>query len=268
MHLTGPGIWGPPPDPDQAIALLRLAYEWGVRIFDSAWYYGPNITHQLLAEAFSPYPSDLVLITKAGNSRTNERGWAPALGAEALRNAIHNDLRLLRLDSVPLALLRWQPRLNDDAAFLEALSVMVAMRESGKIDRLGLSNIELHHLQLAQSTTSIEGISNAYSIRNQHDTEVLTSCAENDIPYFPYYPLLGGEVLARSIVQKVARELSATPAQVAIAWLRAKSPVIVPIPGTSRVKHLKENIEAYSLVIPEPLMNALTSPPVPPDPPW
>lgn len=257
MQLAGRGAWGPPPNWLEAVAFLRVAYDWGVQLFDTAWYYGPSVTHKLLAEALYPYPDDVVLVTKAGNSRRSDKSWKPALTPGGLRSACEKDLQLLRVEALPLALLRWHPRPGDGDAFAEAVGVMLRLKEAGKIRRLGLSNVEMRHVAVADATTPIAAVSNAFSLTDRRDVGILQWCKLRRVPYLPYYPLLGGDVLRRPVVELVARDLGATPAQVALAWLRLQSPVIIPIPGTRSLRHLKENVEAQQLVVPEQQMKAL-----------
>lgn len=259
MQLTGPGVWGPPPQWTEAVALLRLAYELGVRLFDSAWYYGPAVTHRLLAEALWPYPDDVVLVSKVGNSRGAERSWVPALAPRRIREACHRDLELLRVERLPLVLLRWHPRSPDRTPFETALATVMELREAGKVDRIGLSNVTLHELEKALGVLPVAAVSNSFSITNGRDGAVLQRCQEKGIPYLPYYPLLSGEVLRRGAVQRVARSLGLSPAQVSIAWLRAQSPVVVPIPGTSNPAHLRENVAAQRLVLPPESLRQLST---------
>ena len=249
MQLTGAGVWGAPADPAGAVTLLRDAYERGVRLFDSAWYYGPGVTHRLLAEAFRPYPDDLVLLTKAGNSRGPDRSWRPVLTPAALRDACEQDLKLLGLEALPLVLLRWNPSEDDGAAFLDAVRTMAGLQREGKVVQVGLSNVRLRHIEFARAVLNVAAVSNAFSVGDQRDRDTLSACSVAGTPYYPYYPLLGGADLHRPAVEAVARESGATPAQVALAWVLAQSSVIVPVPGTRDRGHLRENVEAASLVL-------------------
>jgi pyridoxine 4-dehydrogenase len=258
MQLTGPGVWGPPPDWREAVALLRLAYDLGVRLFDSAWYYGPGVTHRLIAEAFRPYPSDLVLVSKVGNSRGADRSWVPALAPSQLREACHRDLRLLQVERLPLVLLRWHPAPADGTSFEAAFSTMLELQEAGSIDRIGLSNVTRYELDQALESSPVAAVSNSFSINNERDVEVLRRCAALSIPYLPYYPLLSGDVVRRGAVQRIARSLGLSPAQVAIAWLRAQAAIIVPIPGTRNPSHLRENVEAQRITLPVESLEALS----------
>ena len=249
MQLTGPGVLGPPPNWSQAIHLLQKGYEWGVRVIDSAWYYGPMVTHKLICEAFQPWPSDLLVITKLGNSRDERGSWVPVLDPDNLEEGCNTDLRLLAMDSLPLSMLRWNPTLRDDDAFTIAFAKMVDLVHQGKVQRIGLSNIQLRHLQLAQQAWRISAVSNRYSLLATRGSDVLEYCAAHEIAFLPYYPFLGGEVLRNPRLQKAARQLAVSTAQLALAWLRAQSPVVVPIPGTASLQHLQENIAGQQLTL-------------------
>lgn len=257
MQLTGHGVWGPPPDWRASLDLLRLAYDLGVRIFDSAWYYGPEVTHRLIAEALSPYTPDLVVVTKAGNSRGADRSWTPALEPQQLRDACETDLRLLRLQVLPLVLLRWHPQPCDDDDFIEAVATLLQLYDAGDIAQIGLSNITVRHLDLASQLLPIAAVSNAFSIAAQREADVVDWCTARRVPYLAYYPLLGGDVIRRTALQRAARELRVTPAQVALAWLRAQSPMIIPIPGTRNLRHLEDNVGAHRIVLPTERLAAL-----------
>lgn len=247
MQLTGRGAWGPPPDWHTALSLLRLAYDIGVRLFDSAWYYGPEVTHRLLAEALSPYAPDLVIVTKAGNSRGLDRSWVPALKPHQLRDACKMDLRLLRLEVLPLVLLRWHPQPGDDDKFIEAVMTLLRLHDAGDIASIGLSNVSMRYLELASQVLPIAAVSNSFSIASRRDADVVDWCTDRGVPYLAYYPLLGGEAVRRLALQRVARNLEITPAQVALAWLLARSPMIVPIPGTGNRRHLEDNVAAHQI---------------------
>jgi pyridoxine 4-dehydrogenase len=257
MQLTGPLILGPPPDWEAAVDLLRTARDLGVVVFDSAWYYGPHVTHRLLVDAFGPRLEELVVVTKAGNSRGPGGSWAPALGVAQIAAACEDDLRLLLLERLPLVLLRWQPRPADDDAFLDALHVLIRLRDAGKIERIGLSNVALRHVRLASTATQVAAISNAFSVTSRRGSDVVDWCTKNSVPFLAYYPLLGGDVVRKPEVQHHAATLGLTSAQVAIAWLRAVSPVMLPIPGTRDVRHLRQNVAAHHFVLPRDVLAEL-----------
>ena len=249
MQLAGRGVWGPPPDWDASVTLLRHAYDLGVRLFDSAWYYGPEVTHRLIAEALSPYPPDLVVVTKAGNSRGTDRSWVPALKPQQLQDACRTDIRLLQVRVLPLVLLRWHPMSDDEGDFLKAVAALLQLRDIGDIAQIGLSNITMRHIDLASQILPIAAVSNAFSVTSRRDADVVDWCTARRVPYLAYYPLLGGDAVRQPAVQRVARELGVMPAQVALAWLRARSPLIVPIPGTRNPRHLEENVAADRIVL-------------------
>lgn len=261
MQLTGPRVLGPPRDRDAAVALLRTARELGVTVFDSAWYYGPAVTHGLLVEAFGSTLSELLVVTKVGNSRGARGSWVPALDPGSIRGAHAEDLRQLRLQSLALVLLRWQPRPGDEGAFLEALNVLAEAQERGTVKSIGLSNVTLEHVRIAARVLRISAVSNAYSVLSRRGEDVLHWCTAHRVPFLAYYPLLGGEVVQRAAVQQAARTLGVTPAQVAIAWLRAISPSILPIPGTSNERHLRDNIDAHHLELPSHVVQELSQVP-------
>ncbi len=245
MRLPGPGVWGQPKDRDEAIRVVRRAVELGVRVIDTAWYYGDNVANEIIAEAIRPYPEDLVLVTKLGAGRRSDGSWFPAITPEGLRAGNEHDRRVLGLDSVPVTHLRWMD--TDTTTFEEALDTMVAMQREGLIQRIGLSNVSLEQLDTALAVTRIVTVSNLFGQTNQGDAAMLARCEEDAIAYLPFFPLGGGKGM--ETLQEVATAYGATPAQIGIAWLLAKSPVMLPIPGTSSVAHLEENIAAADIVL-------------------
>ena len=255
MRLPGPGVWGPPPDRERAIAVCRRAVELGVRVIDTAWYYGtPDraVANEILAEALRPYPEDLVFVTKLGGRRTDDAGWAAALRPAQLREGCERDLRVLGVESVPVAHLRW---IDDGSAdvvpFAEALGTMLEMRDEGKIDAIGLSNVDLDQLRTAERITDVATVSNLYSPLQRDDDPVVDHCAAAGIPYLPFFPLAVGSVADPGAVADVATGLGVTPAQVALAWLLHRSAGMLPIPGTGDPAHLEENVGAGSLRLPD-----------------
>jgi aryl-alcohol dehydrogenase-like predicted oxidoreductase len=250
MRLTGPRIFGPPADRDEAVRVLRRAVELGVRVIDTAWYYGPYVANEILAEALHPYPDDLVIVTKLGGARRDDGSWYSALTADELRAGVEHDLRLLKLDAVPVTHLRWMP---SDVAFDDALGTMIELQREGKIRAIGLSNVELPQLETALGATPVATVSNAYSVVDRAHDELVRRCETEGIPFLPFFPLgaspvrSGAGVAATDVVTEVAERLGASPTQVALAWLLGRSPIMLPIPGTSRVAHLEENIAAAEL---------------------
>jgi len=251
MRLTGPGISGPPADRAEAIRVVRRAVELGVGAFDCSWYYGPYAAHEVIADALYPYPADVVLVTKLGAARGRDGSWHAALTADELRAGNEEDLRLLRLDSVPVTHLRWAD--NGGATFEEALGAMLDLQREGRIQRIGLSAVTAAQLDIALRHTRVVTVSNAYSVVDRRDEAVLQRCESEGIAYLPWFPLGGGSVARGSAaaafdaVREIAHNRGLTPTQVALAWLLHRSPVMLPIPGTSRVAHLEENVAAASV---------------------
>jgi pyridoxine 4-dehydrogenase len=251
MRLPGPGVWGPPPDRDRAIAVCRRAVELGVRVIDTAWYYGTpdqDVANEVLAEALRPYPDDLVFVTKLGGRRTDDAGWAPALRPEQLREGCERDLRVLGVESVPVVHLRWIGDGGPDVVpFAEALGTMLELRDEGKIGAIGLSNVDVDQVRTAERITEVATVSNLYSPLQRDDDPLVDHCTSAGIPYLPFFPLAIGSVADPGAVADVADGLGATPAQVALAWLLHRSPWMLPIPGTGDPAHLEENLGAGSL---------------------
>lgn len=253
MRLPGPNVWGPPADRDRAIAVCRRAVELGVRVVDTAWYYGDlehDVANEILAEALRPYPEDLLFVTKLGGKRTADGGWAPALRPEELREGCERDLRGLGLETVPVAHLRWLGE-HSNAPFADALGAMLELRAEGKIQHIGLSTVSLDQVREAAGSTPIASVSNAYSPLDRADEAVVDHCTTAGVPYLPYFPLAMGQVVDPGALSEVATELRATPVQVALAWLLARSPVMLPIPGTGDPTHLEENVAAGGLTLPD-----------------
>jgi pyridoxine 4-dehydrogenase len=250
MRLTGPRIFGPPADRDEAVRVLRRAVELGVRLIDTAWYYGPYVANKILAEALHPYPDDLVIVTKLGGARREDGSWYSALTADELRAGVEHDLRLLKLDAVPVTHLRWMP---SEVAFDDALGTMIELQREGKIRAIGLSNVELPQLETALRATPLATVSNAYSVVDRGHDELVRRCEAEGIPFLPFFPLgaspvrSGAGVAATDVVTEVAERIGASATQVALAWLLGRSPIMLPIPGTSRVAHLEENVAAAEL---------------------
>ncbi|GII21591.1 aldo/keto reductase [Planosporangium mesophilum] len=249
MRLPGPGVWGPPRDRDEALAVLRRAVELGIRVIDTAWYYGDDVANELIAAALRPYPDDLVLVTKLGGARRPDASWYPAVSDAELRAGCERDLRVLGLDSVPVVHLRWMGGESvDGVTFADALGTMLDLRAAGKIQRIGLSNVTLEQLEQALAVTEVASVSNQYGPTMRDDQPVLDRCAAEGIPYLPFFPLVSGPgVSGDDRLAEVAGRYGVSPAQAAIAWLLQRSPVMLPIPGTSRVAHLEENVAAAGL---------------------
>jgi aryl-alcohol dehydrogenase-like predicted oxidoreductase len=263
MRLTGPHIFGPPADRDEAVRVLRRAVELGVRVIDTSWYYGPYVANEILHEALHPYPEDLVIVTKLGGARRDDASWYAAMSPAELREGCEHDLRLLEVDQVPVAHLRWID--NPDATFEAALATMIELREAGKIGAIGLSNVEQPQLATALTMTPVATVSNAYSVLDRTHDGLVVDCEREQIPFLPFFPLgaspvtSGEGVSGLDVLTEIAGRLGASPTQVAIAWLLARSPVMTPIPGTSSVAHLEENIAAAELHLAEADLAALNA---------
>ena len=247
MRLPGPGVWGPPADREKALTVCRRAVELGIRVIDTAWYYGDNVSNEILAAALRPYPEDLMFITKLGGKRTPDGGWAGAMRPEELREGCENDLRALGVESVPVAHLRWIDHGTEEVPFAEALGAMIELRDAGKIEHIGLSTVTVDQIREAEGSIEVASVSNAYSPLDRSDEAVVDHCTARGIPYLPYFPLAMGSVVDPGAVSEVAAEHDATPVQVALSWLLHRSPWMLPIPGTGDPEHLVENVAAGAL---------------------
>jgi pyridoxine 4-dehydrogenase len=245
MRLTGKGIWGEPRDRREAIAVLRRAIELGVNLIDTADSYGPAVSERLIAEALYPYPPGLVIATKAGLERPGPDQWKPNGRPEHLRAALEGSLRRLKLERIDLYQLH---RIDPDVPFADQLSTFQRMQEEGKVHHVGLSEVSVADIERARKIVPIVSVQNRYSPTDREHEHVLDYCEREKLAFLPWYPLGAGVALrSGSPIAKAAARLRATPAQVAIAWLLRRSPVMLPIPGTSQVKHLEENVAAALL---------------------
>jgi pyridoxine 4-dehydrogenase len=252
MQLAGPGVFGPPADREGAVAVLREVVELGINHIDTSDYYGPYVTNQIIREALHPYPEDLHIVTKVGAFRDAEGGWPPARSPEELRRAVHENLEHLGLDAMDVVNLRMggldSPKPGSIAEPVEALA---ELQQQGLIKHIGLSTVNAEQLAEAQSIAPIVCVQNFYNIANRADDELIESLAAQGIAYVPYFPLGGFSPLQSDTLNDVARRLDATPIGVALAWLLQRSENILLIPGTSSVKHLRENVAGAGLQIPE-----------------
>src|SRR6202048_3813622 len=255
MRLTGKGIWGPPADRAEAIAVLRRAVELGINFIDTADSYGPHVAEELIAEALHPYPADLVIATKGGFDRPGPDRWVENGRPEHLNSACEGSLRRLRLDRIDLYQLhRIDPKVPAD----DQLGTLKNLQAQGKIKYIGLSEVSVAQLQHAQKIVNVVSVQNRYSVTDRGSEDVLNYCEQQEIAFIPWYPLAAGRLAGpRSPVGRVAKQLNATPSQVAIAWLLKRSPVMLPIPGTSKVQHLEENVAAAGLQIDDSEFKAL-----------
>jgi pyridoxine 4-dehydrogenase len=247
MRLTGAGIWGPPNDRARALAVLRRAVELGVNFIDTADSYGPNVSEELIAEALSPYPKDLVIATKGGWVRTGPGLWSHNATPEHLRKAVEGSLKRLRLDRIDL----YQLHIPDPIVPLEAsVGTLADLRGEGKIRLIGLSNVTREHIERARKIVPIVSVQNRYSFADREWDYVVDYCTQNGIVFIPWFPLGAGQA-AKETVHRIAGAHGAKPLQVALAWLLQRSPLMLPIPGTSSVEHLEENMLAASLRLSE-----------------
>jgi pyridoxine 4-dehydrogenase len=257
MRLTGPGVLGPPANLAEARLVLRRALELGVRVFDTAWYYGPDIPSRLLAEATRSFPGDLVIATKLGWEYDGSGRLVSSHTPDKLRWAMERDLLLLGTDAISVVHLRWGDDRAVSESFDRALAAMIEMRQEGRFRQVGLSNVGLAQLKHALGKTEIASVSNSYSVADQTDSELLDFTARRGIAYLPWLPLRPGTAEQMRALRAWGEELCASPAQVALAWLLQRAPNIVPIPGTSTVRHLEENVAAEATVLPAAAMREL-----------
>jgi pyridoxine 4-dehydrogenase len=260
MQLPGPGVFGPPADRGQALAILRRAVEAGVDHIDTSQFYGPDVANELIREALAPYPERLVLVSKVGAARGPSGEWFGAQRPEELREGVQANLRSLALEQVPIVNLRRHP--DTDVPFEEQIDAMVALRDEGLIAAIGLSTVTLDQYQLARSRTEIACVQNAFNVIDRSDQALFDACAAAGVPYVPYFPLgsafnASNPVLGSPVVVEAARRLDATVAQVALAWLLAQAPTVLLIPGTSSLAHLEENLAVAELELDEAALAAL-----------
>lgn len=252
MRLTGEDGWGEPADPAAARAVLRRAVELGVDLIDTAGAYGPRVANRLIAEALHPYPSDLVISTRVGVRRGADRSWLPALGAASLRAAVDDDLRDLRLDQLPIVHLRWSDQ--PEVPFEAALDSLLALQREGKIRHLALAHVTAAQLVAALERTPIACVQNLFNLtgaRPEGETDpALAICEARGIAFLPVFPIpLGRLATTSGALAAAAGRHNCTPAQLALAWLLARSPVILPVPGTCQVVHLEENMGAIHVAL-------------------
>jgi aryl-alcohol dehydrogenase-like predicted oxidoreductase len=245
MRLTGDGIWGEPADPDECRRVLRRAVELGVNLIDTADSYGPEVAERLIAEALHPYPDDLVIATKGGLTRTGPGRWPRDGRPEHLRAACEGSLRRLKLERIELYQLHAP---DEKVPYEESLGALIELREEGKIAHIGISNVSVELLDQAQAMTEIVTVQNRYNLSDRASEDVLDACTERGLGFIPWFPIATGKLAQPGgPLDDIARAHDATPAQIALAWLLARSPIMLPIPGTSKVSHLEENIAAGQL---------------------
>ena len=255
MQLAGPQVWGPPRDPDGAVRVLREAVEAGVNHIDTSDYYGPHVTNQIIRQALHPYPDGLVIVTKLGARRSPDKSWIHALSKQDLVDAVHDNLRNLALDKLDVVNLRVGDIMRpSEGSIEEPLTVLAELQRQGLIDRLGLSNVTPGQLAEAQKITEIVCIQNLYNVAHRDDDSFIDELARQGIAYVPFFPLGGFTPLQSASLDAAAASLQATPMQIALAWLLQRSPNMLLIPGTSSVKHLRENLDAATLRLPSEMI--------------
>lgn len=259
MQLAGKGVFGPPRDRAEAIAVLREAVESGVNHIDTSDFYGPHVTNEIIREALHPYPSDLLIVTKVGASRGADASWKPAFSRAELTQAVHDNLRNLGLDVVDVVNLRAMFDVHGPAegSLDEALDVLADLKQQGLIRHIGLSNVTAKQIEDAGKITDIVCVQNQYNLAHRHDDALIDTLAARGIAYVPFFPLGGFSPLQSSTLSDVAAKLNATPMQVALAWLLQRSRNILLIPGTSSRGHLRENLAAATIELPSEALSEL-----------
>jgi pyridoxine 4-dehydrogenase len=248
MQLAGPGVWGPPRDLAEAVAVLRTAVELGVTHIDTSDFYGPHTVNEVIREALYPYPEDLVLVTTVGARRPPDRSWRPALSRDELIGAVHDNLKNLGVDVLDVVNLRVVAAGGTTpGSIAEPFGVLAELREQGLIRHLGVSGVDDAQLTEAQGIAPVVTVQNLYNLAARGDDDLVDRCAREGIGYTPFFPLGGFSPLQSGALDAVASRLGATPMQVALVWLLRRSPSILLIPGTSSVAHLRENVAAASL---------------------
>jgi aryl-alcohol dehydrogenase-like predicted oxidoreductase len=251
MQLAGPGVWGPPRDPDAAVAVLREAIAAGVNHIDTSDFYGPHVTNQIIRRALHPYPKELVIVTKVGARRGADKSWIPALSRQELIDGVHDNLKNLGVEILDVVNLRVGGlERPSERSIAEELAVLVELKRKGLINHIGLSNVSPTQLKEAQTLTEIVCVQNLYNVAHRGDDSFIDDLAEQRIAYVPFFPLGGFNPLQSAALDSVADSLGARPMQVALAWLLQRSPNVLLIPGTSSVQHLRENLRAADLKLP------------------
>jgi aryl-alcohol dehydrogenase-like predicted oxidoreductase len=256
MRITGPGVWGEPKDPAEARRVLQRAVELGVNLIDTADAYGPEVSERLIAEALHPYPKGLIIATKGGLTRSGPEQWAPVGRPEYLRQCIEMSLRRLKLDCIDLYQLH---RIDPKVPAAETLGALKEFQKAGKIRHIGLSEVSVDEIKRATKTVKVVSVQNLYNLGNRQSEAVLEYCTQQGLGFIPWFPLAAGE-MARpgGALDQAAKKHGATVSQLALAWLLHRSPVILPIPGTSSVSHLEENLGGASLKLTDGEWNAIT----------
>jgi aryl-alcohol dehydrogenase-like predicted oxidoreductase len=261
MQLAGPGVFGPPGNRDEAIAVLREAVASGVDHIDTSDYYGPHVTNEIIREALYPYPADLVIVTKLGARRTPDKAWLPAMSADELRAGVEGNLKRLGLDQIEVANLRIMGSGHGPAegSIADRVERIAALQQEGLIRHVGLSNVTMAQVREAQTITPVVCVQNQYNLAHRKDDQLIDRLADQGIAYVPFFPLGGFSPLQSQELDAVALEIGATQMQIALAWLLHRSPNILLIPGTSSPTHLRENLAAAELQLPGHLIQRLDS---------
>ena len=246
MRICGPNIWGPPPDRAAAHAVLRKAVDLGFNFFDTADSYGPHVDEELIAEALHPYPKGLVIATKGGLLRPRPSAWDPDGRPEHLKHAIDGSLKRLKLERIDLYQLHAP---DPKVPFADSVGALADAQRAGKIRHIGVSNVSVRQLEEARRICTVVSVQNEYNLENRSSESILKTCEKAGIAFLPWYPLGAGAALKSANVKALAKKRHARPAQIALAWLLAKSPVMLPIPGTADLKHLEENSGAARLAL-------------------
>jgi pyridoxine 4-dehydrogenase len=262
MQLAGPHVFGPPKDRDEAVRVLRTAIEAGVNHIDTSDFYGPHVTNQMIAEALHPYPAGLVIVTKVGARRDEKGAWLPAQSTEELKQAVHDNLRRLKLERIDIVNLRLMGAgptgsIPVEDSVEERWTALLELREQGLIRELGLSNATPKQVEEAKAIAPVVCVQNLYNLAQRGDDGFVDALAKDGIAYVPFFPLGGFTPLQSGHLDEAAKELGATPMQVALAWLLHRSPNVLLIPGTSSVAHLRENLAAAEIEIPAEILTRL-----------
>jgi pyridoxine 4-dehydrogenase len=248
MRICGEGVWGPPSDVDNALAVLRRALELGVTFIDTADSYGPHVSEELIARALHPYPSALVVATKGGLTRPGPGKWEPDCRPERLRACVEASLKRLRLDRIDLYQLH---TIDRKVPWEEQVGALAEMQRAGKIRHIGLSNVDVEHLESARAMVEVVSVQNRYNVGDRASEPVLEYCEREGLAFIPWFPLDAGDVHRNDALAQIARARGTSPYRIAIAWLLARSPAMLPIPGTQSLAHLAENVSAANLALEE-----------------
>jgi pyridoxine 4-dehydrogenase len=261
MQLAGPGVWGPPRDPDGAVTVLREAIEAGVNHIDTSDYYGPHVTNQIIKQALHPYPNGLVIVTKLGGRRPSDKSWQPAISPPELTAGVHDNLRNLGLDVLDIVNYRviGSGHGPEEGSIAEQITVLADLQRKGLIRHIGLSNVTPRQLAEAQKISDIVCVQNLYNVAHRDDDGFIDELGRQGIAYVPFFPLGGFAPLQSALLESAAESLKAKPMQVALAWLLHRAPNILLIPGTSSVEHLRENLQAASMELPRETIVVLDS---------